>query len=138
MKKHLEQLKKDTLPLAVQEAKRLAEMGDFSDNVAYSIAKGKMRRINGRILSLAEQLKHAVIIKPTGKRVVELGQKITVMINGKQQTFQILGSSETKPDKGVISHNSPLGRALMGRSVGGCVKMHHLGKEFCCTIISIE
>ncbi|HCC49708.1 MAG: hypothetical protein A2445_01550 [Candidatus Jacksonbacteria bacterium RIFOXYC2_FULL_44_29] len=138
LKVHLDHLKKVTLPRAVQEAKSLAEMGDFSENFGYSIAKGNLRRINARILALEEQLNHAVIIKPNKQKIVGLGSKITVSINGERQTFQILGSSETNPDQGIISHNSPLGSALMGRSEGESVKILHLGNDIVCTIIKIE
>lgn len=135
---HLHQLKKEIWPRAAQEVKSLAEMGDFSDNFAYSIAKGKLRRINDRIVALEEQLKHAVIIKPHKQMIIGLGSKVTISINGERQTFQILGSSETNPDRGIISHNSPLGSALIGHAVGERVKIHHIDNDIVCTIISIE
>jgi transcription elongation factor GreA len=138
LKSRLEKLKK-LHPLAAAEVKRLAEMGDFSDNAAYSIAKGRLRGINQRILELADHLKHAMIIRPS-KNVssVELGSLVTIETSGRQKTYQILGSSETDPLAGIISHRSALGSALMGRRVGDKIKIKTTSKEIKYRIIKIE
>ncbi len=118
LKIKLANLKKLQRPQA-EEVKRLAAMGDFSENAAYVMAKGRLRSLNQKILDLADQIKKVKIIKPV-KDVskVQLGHKVTVMINGQQKTFVVLGSTETNPAKGIISHKSPLGAALLGRQVG--------------------
>lgn len=119
LKHKVERLRKVSHPKAAAEVKRLAEMGDLSDNAAYSIAKGRLRGINQRIMDMEEHLKQAIIIKPGARSgMVQLGSKVTVEVNGKQKTFLILGSSETDPFSDVISHNSPVGRALLGGEVG--------------------
>lgn len=126
-----------SLPRAADEVKRLAAMGDFSENAAYQMAKGRLRGISQRILELEDQLKNAVIIKPVknaGK--VQLGSKVTVEAGGKEKTFLILGSSETDPSKNIISHNSPIGSALMGRKLGEIVKIQSTGVEY--KIVRIE
>lgn len=124
LKKKLLKLKK-IRPTAATEVKRLAEMGDFSENAAYQIAKGRLRGINQRILDTEDHLKHAIIINhPKNTGTVTLGHKVTVEINGRQRTYLILGSSETDPQEGVISHNSPLGSALIGRRVGDIIKIN--------------
>ena len=118
----LERLKTGSQPRAAAEVRRLAEMGDFSENAAYQIAKGKLRGINQRIMELQYMLEHADIIEggsPEGR--VELGSIVTVDIIGKQKIYQILGSAETDPATGIISHNSPLGQALLGKKVGDLV-----------------
>jgi len=138
LKEKLAKLKR-THPLAAAEVKRLAEMGDFSDNAAYSIAKGRLRGINQRIVELEDHLKRAVIIRPeenTG--TVMLGNHVTLEIAGKQKKYQILGSSETNPQAGIISHRSALGSALMGRRVGDKVKIKTIDKEVEYTLIKIE
>ena len=139
LKRELEHLKTVKQPRAILEVKRLAEMGDFSENAAYSIAKGRLRGINDRITELTEYFKRVVIITPdknTG--VVQLGSTVTVEINGKQKTYTILGSSETDPASGVISHKSPVGAALMGRRVGDTVEIQLAGKRVGCRVISVE
>lgn len=137
LKQELERLKTVKQPRAIVEVKRLAEMGDFSENAAYSIAKGRLRAINDRITELTEYLKHAVIIQPSQSGVVQLGSTVTVEISGKQKTYTILGSSETDPASGVISHKSPLGTALMGRRVGDTVEIQLAGNIVGCRIVDI-
>jgi transcription elongation factor GreA len=109
----LERMKKVRPPLAA-EVKRLAAMGDFSENAAYQIAKGRLRGLNQRMLDVADQLANAEIIEPNkNNSVIGLGNFVTVESAGKQKIFQILGSTETDPARGVISASSPLGAALL-------------------------
>lgn len=130
---------KQSQPAAASEVARLAEMGDFSENVAYQMAKGHLRGINQRILELEDYLKRVVIIKPLENlETVQLGHKVTIETAGKQKTYLILGSSETDPNKGIISHNSPIGSALIGKKVGDKVKIKPLDKGIECLIIKIE
>ncbi len=117
----LERLKK-AKPAAAVEVARLAELGDFSENVEYQMAKGKLRGINSRILNLENQLHEAVVVeeqKSTG--VVQVGSIVTVAQGGKEKVFKILGSVESDPKNGVISYNSPIGAALLGAEKGGKV-----------------
>ena len=120
----LERLKNSSRPRAIIEVKRLAADGDFSENAAYQIAKGRLRGINQRILYIEDHLRRAMIIgKPTDKNSISIGSRVTLEKDGKQKTYLILGSSESDPGAGIISHNSPLGSALIGRSAGEIVKL---------------
>jgi transcription elongation factor GreA len=134
----LERLKKSR-PALIEEVQRLAQMGDFSENAAYQMAKGKLRGLNQRILEIEDQINHAEIIEPTNdKDVVRVGHKVTIEINGRQKTYQILGSSESDPSRGIISRNSPLGEALLGGRVGDSVDVRLAGKSVEYKIIEIE
>ena len=129
---------KDALPKAIQELQRLAEMGDFSENAAYQMAKGKVRGINDWILNITEQLKAAIIIKPgKNKQEVQLGSRVRVKMNGRENTYQILGSAEIDLSKNVISHNSPLGASLMGKRAGDSFAFQ-AGREITGEIIKVE
>lgn len=136
----LERLKNISRPRAALESKRLAEMGDLSDNAAYSIAKGRLRGINQRIEDLVQQIKNASVINaPQQTDHVEIGSTVTLDINGTQHTYRILGSSETRPEAGVISHVSPLGAALMHHRTGEIVQVPiSAKKEITAKIIHIE
>lgn len=139
LKNKLERLKKISHPKAVDEVKRLAEMGDFSDNAAYSMAKGRLRGINQRVLEIEDHLKRSLIITPVkNSQTVQLGHNVTIETNGKQKTYLLLGSAETNPAKGIISHNSPIGSALIGHRVGDIIKIKTLNKEVDYKIIRIE
>lgn len=135
----LERLKNVSRPRAAEEVKRLAELGDFSENVEYQLAKGRLRGINDNILKIENQLKNAVVI-PTQKQTdkVELGNTVTVANEKGQISFQILGSVETNPQQGIISYNSPIGAALMGHKVGEVIKIKVGHKEVTYKIIKIE
>lgn len=136
-KARLDRLVNVTRFQAMAEVARLAEMGDFSENAAYQMAKGKLRGINARIIELENILKRAVIIGSGQGNEVELGSTVTVDCAGKEKSYRILGSSETDPLKGVISHNSPFGSALLGRRVGDNVRVRLTGKIIECKIIKI-
>ena len=139
LKAKLEKLKKMSRPRAAALVKDLSTTGDYSENAGYQMAKGRLRAINQRILDLEEILKNAVIIKPgRNSGIVELGNTVIVEINGKQKKYKILGSSETDPERGVISHNSVVGQGLLGQRVGGTVKIQLGGKEIIYRITKIE
>lgn len=121
------------------EVRRLALMGDFSENAAYQMAKGRLRGINQRILEIEDHLHGAIIIKPAKEgEKIKLGRRATVEVNGEEKSFLILGSSETNPMKGIISHNSPIGSALMGKKTGDRVKINLGDKEVEYKIIKVE
>lgn len=129
---------KKNRPKLAEEVKRLAEMGDFSENAAYQISKGRLRGLNRRLDETEYMINHAVIIKHANNGTAQLGHTVTVEVNGKQKIYQILGSNETDPARGIISHNSPLGAALLGRRAGERVQLRLNGKIVEYKIINIE
>lgn len=138
LKNKLERLKFNR-PRAAEEVKRLAAMGDFSENAAYQIAKGRLRSMNQKILELEDHLKRAVIIKPDkNSGLVQLGSQVTVISDGRKKIYLILGSSETDPKRGIISSHSPIGAALIGKKINDKVKIKLADKEVEYKIIKIE
>lgn len=110
---------KEYRPILAVEVKRLAEMGDFSENAGYQMAKGKIRGLNQRLLNLEDQLKKAEIIEISHDvSFIQIGHTIKLKTGSEHKTYTILGGSESDPKKGVISHLSPLGSALLGRKKG--------------------
>ncbi|MFA5128294.1 MAG: GreA/GreB family elongation factor [Patescibacteria group bacterium] len=139
IEKKLERLKKVVRPKLSEEVSILAQGGDFSENAGYQSAKGKLRALNEKIMNYEGELRRALIIKPDKQTdTVQLGHTVTVSVGGKQKTYQILGSRETNPQKGIISHNSPLGEKLIGQSVGDIVQISAGGKEVEYKILKIE
>lgn len=131
---------KAELPGAASEVSRLAQLGDFSENAEYQLAKGKLRGMNKAIAILESQLIQAEIIKTSAKsdRVL-VGSTVTIINNlGKQKTYQILGSSETKPEQGIISYTSPIGSALLNKKLGEKVKIKITSGELEYEIVNIE
>ncbi len=118
----LERLKR-SLPAIIDEAARTAAYGDRSDNAEYKEAKSILRRTRGQILNIEDQLRRVVMIpsgtNPAGK--IQLGSTVRLESREGISIYRILGSSETDPGKGRISHTSPLGAALLGNTKGDLV-----------------
>lgn len=140
LKDKLEKLKYTTRPHAAKEVARLAELGDFSENAEYQLAKGKLRSINNIINKLETHLNIAVIVPDPDEEndTVQIGSFVTVESSGVQKKYQILGSSETNPVTGVISYSSPVGSALIGHHTGDEVKIKIGLKEIIYKIIDIS
>ncbi len=122
LKIDLEKLKKEVQPKLASEVKRLALDGDFSENAAYQMAKGKLRYINSKILKVSKQIAIADIIEiDKNSDIVQIGSLVTLKSSKKIIQYTILGSLETDPSKGVISYSSPLGKLLMNQKIGDII-----------------
>lgn len=107
----------------IASARALGETDEIS--AEYEAAREEQSFIEGRILELEEILKNAKIIDPSknGNKVVEVGSTVTVEIDSNHETYTIVGSVEAEPGKGKISHESPVGQALLGLKVGDDVEV---------------
>lgn len=122
---------------AVAEVRRTGEMGDFSENAGYQIAKGTLRRINTKIEVLQDRIARAVIIPDGPSTAVRIGSVVTVHMNDREQTFHILGSQESNPSRGAISRNSPIGKALIGSRIGETVDVTLADRTVAVTVLAI-
>lgn len=147
MKRDLAQLLAHDRGIAAAEVVRTGEMGDFSENAGYQWAKANLRRINGRILTLTDKINRAIVIDTShNDGVIRIGSTVTISTsptgdgdpNHRAVTYQIVGSQETNPMKGRISHNSPLGNALLGHRAGDTVVIHRDGKEIAYTVVTVQ
>ena len=138
LKDELARLEKER-PKAAEDVARYKEMGDLSENAAYTEAKFHLRRLNGRIESIKERLKRAVVIdeQAGAAGVVRVGATVTIRSNGQEKTYQIVGSQEADPSRGRISRLSPLGQLLVGKRAGDTVMRSMDGKDVISEIITI-
>lgn len=125
MEREIERLQKVERPQALGDQRTAQEMGDLSENFGYQEAKARLRRIDGRILTLKERIKTAVIIEdgPDASGKIRIGSTVALESDGREVTYQILGSHESNPARGYISHLSPLGAALVGKTIGESVSI---------------
>lgn len=141
LKKELADLKG---PQRLALAKRLREaiqMGDLSENADYHKAKEDQGFLEGRILELEHILRNAIIVeeKSGPKEVVEVGVRVTVQEPGQDpETFYLVGAKEADPRNGKISHESPIGRSLMGHRRGDLVEADTPGGKLRFRILKIE
>jgi len=114
---HLRKVRRQQVARRLHAA--LAE-GDILENAELEDARNEQSFVEGRILALESMLGSAVIIAESGPReMIGLGSRVTVAEDdGLQETYHIVGSAEADPTEGLISNESPLGRALLGRKVG--------------------
>jgi transcription elongation factor GreA len=119
---YLRTVRRAEVAALIQSAK---EEGDLSENSAYDEAKSTQSFLEGRIQTLETQLREAILIEHIDNSdVVTLGSIVTLLEedeNKPEETYKIVGSAETDPLNGNISNESPLGSALLGKTIGDLV-----------------
>ena len=113
--------------------------GDPVDNAEYQDAKDEQGFVEGRIRELEQVLATATIRSADSAQdgVVTVGCTVTVQDeDGEQEKFTLVGSTEASPFEGRFSLDSPLGRAVMGHSVGETVVVNAPAGEIKYAIVS--
>ena len=129
-------------PQLLEEVKVARGFGDLSENSEYDEAKNEQGKLYSRINELENVLLHAVIIEegdmPTDR--VTIGSTVTVtdVKRGKNRKFRIVGSQEADAMNGIISEDSPFGKALMGAREGQQVTVVAPAGEIQYTVDKIE
>ena len=92
--------------------------GDLSENQEYTDARAEQKVVENRILEIQDTLKNAVLIKTRKSDKVNIGSTVNISMGGKDFTYSVVGTVEANPLEGKISHESPIGKELLGRKVG--------------------
>ncbi len=135
---HLRTVRRPEVAEAIKSAK---EEGDLSENSAYDEAKLTQGFVEGRIQTLEAQLRDSVIIENSnGSDMVNLGSQVTVLEEGEteKETYKIVGSTEADPLAGLISNESPIGKALLGKKKGDKVVVNTPGGELELKVVKIS
>jgi transcription elongation factor GreA len=99
-----------------ERIKLAREFGDLSENAEYSSARQEQERSEARIAEIDHILKNVTIIEnPKNKDIVELGNTVILKGGEKEMMFKIVGPVEANPLNGMISDESPIGKALIGK-----------------------
>ncbi len=142
LEEELESLKGEKRKEIAEKIKVARSYGDLSENSEYDDAKNEQAIIEARIATIEAILKTAVIIDEsnTSTENVHLTSVVTIeMLNtGKRVTYKIVGSNEADPREGKISDESPVGKALMGKSVDDVVEVETPGGVVGIKIIEIS
>lgn len=139
LKLELNELKTSKRIEVAERLKRAKELGDLSENSEYFEAREEQSQVEGRILELDEMIKNASLIKMTsGKSTVHIGSTIEVGKGDQKVRYTIVGSNEAKPEAGLISNESPLGRAFLGKEAGDVIKTKTPKGEVSYKILNIE
>ena len=117
--KELERLKETERPRIIAAVAEARSHGDLRENAAYDAARHDQAMLEKKIVELEAMLKNHEIIESDGdSHVVRLGSKVTVDIDGDEEEYRIVGALEAKPAAGLISNESPVGKALLGLREG--------------------
>ena len=130
-------VKRGEIGKAIQHARAF---GDLSENSEYDEAKNEQAKIEARIVELEKMLENYELIDEAGDTdTVTVGVTVTVFdeLRGSEFTYKIVGSAEANPMKGLISDDSPVGKALVGAKVDDTVTVEAPVGELKFRIISI-
>lgn len=118
------------------------KMGDLKENADYHVAKEDQAFNEGRIKTLTDQILSAEIIKePTRADVVSIGSTVLIAEEGfedEEEEYKIVGATEADPTMGLISNESPIGRALLRARVGDVVSAETPGGTINFKILKIS
>lgn len=122
MKEELTYRRDKLMPELIEEVKRTRAFGDLSENFEYKEAKRQKNRNGSRIRYLENMIRSAHIIDSGSREenVVGLYDKVTVYMpdDGETQVIQVVTTVRTDPLKGLISRESPFGKAVLGKRTG--------------------
>jgi transcription elongation factor GreA len=145
-------LEEELLHLTTTARRELAErlqfaikQGDLSENADYHKAKEDQAFLEGRIQTIEATLRNLIIVEDAHAETTALDQahigcKVTVTEEGLNdpETYWVVGPAEADPKQGKISHESPLGKALLGKRVGDLVQIQAPAGAITFEILQIE
>jgi transcription elongation factor GreA len=126
LQRELDELINVRRPALAKKLKEAVAEGDLKENANYHDAKEQQAFVEGRIQHLENILRAAVIIQNDGTSdEVRVGSEVTIVEEGtkEEEVYKIVGAAEANPRDGKISHESPIGAALLGRKKGDKVRV---------------
>ena len=142
LKNELDELKNVTRKEVSEKIKEARSFGDLSENAEYDAAKNEQAEVESRINEIENMLKHVRLIDEDemNSDVVNPGSRVKIydMDFEEEMEYIIVGSTEADPESFKISYESPVGAALLHRSVGDVVKAQTPGGEIEMKILEIS
>lgn len=140
LKKELGELVDEKRPQLVERLSFARQQGDLTENSDYTNAREELEFLDGRISELETVIKTASIVSAShnGSLGIEVGTRVTLKTNGSRHVFEIVGEWEADPVNKKISHQSPLGKALVGKKVGEKVHVEAPAGKVSYEILAIE
>jgi transcription elongation factor GreB len=121
LQEEADQLWRVERPRVTQQVSDAAALGDRSENAEYIYGKKRLREIDSRLRFLQKKLDTLTVVRepPPRRDRIYFGAFVTVEEeSGESVEYRLVGPDESDPGQGLLSIESPLGRALMGRSEG--------------------
>jgi len=117
----LEELETTKMPIITAAVAEARSHGDLRENAGYEAARNDQMMAQRRLQELKLLIRNAELMEVGGKGpggTVTLGSTVVVDFEGDEERYTIVGAVEAKPAAGLISNESPIGKALMGRRAG--------------------
>ena len=138
----LEYLKNVRRPEVLEKLKTAREYGDLSENSEYDAARSEQGRLESEIQLIEETLRLAVIVdsEDINNDRVHVGSTVEVLDMEFDEKFEykIVGTIESDPDKGMISNESPIGKALVGKKKGDVVEIKSPNGSYSVKVLKIS
>ena len=143
LREELKRLKSVERPAIVKAIAEARAHGDISENAEFHAAKEQQSFLEGRIAEIENKLGNAQVVDVTkvnagGKVVFGATVKIADAESGKESRYQIVGEDEADSKSGLISINSPIARALIGKKEGDVVEVTAPGGTRELEILGVE
>lgn len=141
LKEELHDLKENKRPAVAAAVAEARSHGDLRENAGYEAARIDQMMNEKRIGDLEALVRNAMVIdesRPGSKEQVGLGSTVVVDFEGDEETYKIVGAIEAKPARGLISNESPIGKALLGKRPGQKAHVATPGGISTLTILRIE
>lgn len=117
----LQELREVRRPAIVAALAEARSHGDLRENAGYDAAKHDQAMTEKRIADLDALLRQAVVLEDNASAnpdIVRIGSTVVVDVEGDEERYTIVGAIEAKPTQGLISNESPVGKALLGLRPG--------------------
>jgi transcription elongation factor GreA len=137
---HLRDVRRREVAERLREAAENS-LGEFVEDPEFESAKNEQAFVEGRIRELEVTLANARLITHSKSKngLVEIGSKVTIKEGRqKEEEYIIVGHAEANPREGKISHDSPLGRALLEKKEGDSVKVDAPDGAFTVRIVKVK
>ncbi len=143
LKAELHRLKTIERPAVIQALSDARSHGDLSENADYDAAKDRQGFIEGRISEVEAKLAHAQVIDPAeieadGRVVFGSTVEIADVESGERNAYQIVGDDEADIKASKISVNSPIARALIGKTEGDTAEVQAPGGVRSYEVVSVR
>ena len=127
LEEELRRLKSVERPQVISALEEARGHGDLSENAEFHAAKERQAYIEGRVIELEDKISRADVIdvKKLSGKAVKFGATVTLADEDtdEESTYQIVGTDEADIKSGLLSVTSPIGRAIIGKSVGDSVEV---------------
>ncbi len=142
LEERLRYLKVERRPIVADHIKTAREFGDLSENSEYDAAKKEQTQLESEIFNIENTLKNAKVVDSNNLSTdsIQVGNTITLydLEFDEELEYKIVGSIESNPDKGYVSNESPMGKALIGKKKGDVVDIETPGGTIQMKVLKIS